>query len=412
MRRPRRPSRPARSERRRSRGDTPWGSRSRRGTFTRRPSAVTTTATRLRLRPWKKSKRPGSKWPRRHDGCAECNGHRARRQPSRPKGNRAATGCPNERDRRDRCDRRERGGERGHADGRADPGQAARQRLTPKPTGDLGGGQRIRAGSPPGPTPACRLRWRRRPAAPCPRRRGSSVVPPRSHPHHTPKVPAWRVARGPGRGRPRAPGATLVRLSARSRSRAPRRHDRTAHPRREDLGPARRQPGPRRAGRPRDRPPPRPRGHQPAGVHRAPQPRDRRPPPGQDGRHGRPRHAHHAARPADGGPAGRGPDPAARDQLRGLRHPDPRLRQRHPGHRPRHRPRAGADPARHDDRLRRLAHGDARGVRGARVRDRDERGRDGPRDPDPAPAPPEDVRGPRGRDASARASAPRTSSSR
>jgi hypothetical protein len=60
MRRPRRLSRPARSERRSSRGDTPWGSRSRRGTWIRRPSAVTTTATRLRLRPWKKSKRPDS----------------------------------------------------------------------------------------------------------------------------------------------------------------------------------------------------------------------------------------------------------------------------------------------------------------------------------------------------------------
>ena len=63
MRRPRRLSRPARSERRRSRGDTPWGSRSRRGTVRRRPSAVTTTTTRLRLRPWKKSKRPDSNVP-------------------------------------------------------------------------------------------------------------------------------------------------------------------------------------------------------------------------------------------------------------------------------------------------------------------------------------------------------------
>ena len=45
-------------------------------------------------------------------------------------------------------------------------------------------------------------------------------------------------------------------------------------------------------------------------------------------------------------------------------------------------PQLGTDPAGDDDRLRRLAHVDARGVRGARVRDRDERGRDGPRDPD------------------------------
>ena len=63
MRRPRRLSRPARSERRSARGVTSWGSRSRRGTVTRRPSAVTTTATRLRLRPWKKSKRPDSCGP-------------------------------------------------------------------------------------------------------------------------------------------------------------------------------------------------------------------------------------------------------------------------------------------------------------------------------------------------------------
>ena len=62
-------------------------------------------------------------------------------------------------------------------------------------------------------------------------------------------------------------------------------------------------------------------------------------------------------------------------------------------------PQLGPDPARHDDRLRRLAHEHARRVRGARVRHRDERGRDGPRDPDPAPARPEDLRGPRRRHA-------------
>ncbi len=74
--------------------------------------------------------------------------------------------------------------------------------------------------------------------------------------------------------------------------------------------------------------------------------------------------------------------------------PDPRLRLRDPGDRPRHRPGAGPHPARHDDRLRRQPHGDARGVRGPRLRDRDERGRDGPRDPDAPPASAEDVRGP------------------
>ena len=45
-------------------------------------------------------------------------------------------------------------------------------------------------------------------------------------------------------------------------------------------------------------------------------------------------------------------------------------------------PAARADPARDDHRVRRLAHEHPRRVRGARVRDRDERGRDGPRHPD------------------------------
>ena len=91
--------------------------------------------------------------------------------------------------------------------------------------------------------------------------------------------------------------------------------------------------------------------------------------------------------------------------------PDPRLRLRDPGDRPRHRPGAGPHPARHDDRLRRQPHGDARGVRGARLRDRDERGRDGPRHPDAPPASAEDVRGPGRRAPRSRASARRTSSS-
>ena len=62
-------------------------------------------------------------------------------------------------------------------------------------------------------------------------------------------------------------------------------------------------------------------------------------------------------------------------------------------------PAAGPDPARDDDRLRRLAHQHARRVRRARVRDRHQRGRDGARDPDAAPARPEDLRGPRRRPA-------------
>ena len=207
-------------------------------------------------------------------------------------------------------------------------------------------------------------------------------------PESTCAHPDLSVGAATGRCRPRWYPSTPNRRTG------PRRHDHRTNARREDLGRARRRRGPGRARHPRGRPPPRPRGHQPPGVHRAPRPRAAGPPAGQDGRHGRPLHPDHAARPADGRHAGGGPDQPARDELPRLRHPDPRLRQRHPGHRPRHRARARADPAGHDDRLRRLPHGDPRRVRGARVRDRDQRGRDGPRDPDAAPAPAEDVRGP------------------
>ena len=51
-------------------------------------------------------------------------------------------------------------------------------------------------------------------------------------------------------------------------------------------------------------------------------------------------------------------------------------------HRARHRPGARRDPARHDDRVRRLAHLDARRARRARLRDRHQRGRARARDPD------------------------------
>ena len=146
---------------------------------------------------------------------------------------------------------------------------------------------------------------------------------------------------------------------------------------------ARRRRGAGRAGRPRRRPPPRPRGHQPAGVHRAARARAARsggptrpsPPPTTR------RRPRRAGCPMIDMQAARADQPA-RGQLPRVRHPAPRVRQRHPGHRPRHRPGARAHPAGHDDRVRRLAHRDPRRVRGARVRDRDERGRDGPRDPD------------------------------
>ena len=65
----------------------------------------------------------------------------------------------------------------------------------------------------------------------------------------------------------------------------------------------------------------------------------------------------------------------ARAQLRGVRDPALLARLRAPGDRARDRPRARGHAAGDDDRVRRLAHGDARSVRGARVRDRHERGR-------------------------------------
>ena len=75
-------------------------------------------------------------------------------------------------------------------------------------------------------------------------------------------------------------------------------------------------------------------------------PRPRRPPARQDRGHRRPLDAHHPPRPADDRHAGGGADQPARGQLPRVRHPDPRVRQRHAGHRPRHRPRARAHAAR------------------------------------------------------------------
>ena len=62
-------------------------------------------------------------------------------------------------------------------------------------------------------------------------------------------------------------------------------------------------------------------------------------------------------------------------QRRGVRHPVLRARPPPAGHRARDRARARHHAAGHDDRLRRLAHLDARRVRGARLRHRHERGR-------------------------------------
>ena len=75
-----------------------------------------------------------------------------------------------------------------------------------------------------------------------------------------------------------------------------------------------------------------------------------------------------------------------RGELRRVRHPDPLDRLGPPGHRPRDRAGAGRHPARHDDRLRGLAHLHPRRLRRAGVRDRHERGRARARHADAAAA--------------------------
>jgi hypothetical protein len=85
MRRPRRPSRPARSERRRPRSDPSWRSEPFNGTWTCRPSRVTTTATRRRS--WR-SNRPNvvsrQTWPSRPGRFAQSTRHLVIVQPPGP----------------------------------------------------------------------------------------------------------------------------------------------------------------------------------------------------------------------------------------------------------------------------------------------------------------------------------------
>ena len=73
----------------------------------------------------------------------------------------------------------------------------------------------------------------------------------------------------------------------------------------------------------------------------------------------------------DGGQA----DSVSRGQLPGVRHPAARDALAASWHRARHRARARADPAGHDDRVRRQPHLDPRRVRRAGVRHRHERSR-------------------------------------
>ena len=97
--------------------------------------------------------------------------------------------------------------------------------------------------------------------------------------------------------------------------------------------------------------------------------------PDRTHRDGRPQRAHVGPLAPDRGRDLAAAARCARAQRRGVRHPVLRPRPPAPGHRPRDRPRARHHAAGHDDRLRRLAHLDARRVRRARVRHRHERGR-------------------------------------
>ena len=184
------------------------------------------------------------------------------------------------------------------------------------------------------------------------------------------------------------------------------------HPEREGLGPPRASAPAATARPPLHRSPPRPRGHQPAGL--------RRHPPVRAGRSGAPTSpiatADHNVPTEDiDKPVA---DPISAKQLEvleantaefGITHygmGDPQ-----PGHRPRDRPRAGPHPAGHDHRVRRQPHLHPRGLRRPGLRHRHQRGRARARHPDaPAGAPRHDGRHRRGR-AARRAPRPRTSSS-
>ena len=105
-------------------------------------------------------------------------------------------------------------------------------------------------------------------------------------------------------------------------------------------------PGPWRAGRPRGRPPPRPRGHQPAGVHRASAGAASGPPAGADGRDRRPLHPDHAAQPADPRPAAAAQVGQLEGNCREFGIPLHGFGVAEPGHRPRHRARSSGSPSR------------------------------------------------------------------
>ena len=89
------------------------------------------------------------------------------------------------------------------------------------------------------------------------------------------------------------------------------------------------------------------------------------PPPRPDPRDRGPQRPDARLGPADHGPGQPHPGRDAAPQRRGVRRPAAPARRRRPGHRPRRRPAARADPAGHDDRLRRLATPRTHGAFGA-----------------------------------------------
>ena len=148
---------------------------------------------------------------------------------------------------------------------------------------------------------------------------------------------------------------------------------------------------------PLHRPPPHPRGDLAAGVRRPAPRRSDRAPPGPDARHRGPQRPDARRRQADRRPGQphTGRDPA--QERRGVRRAPAPARRRRAGHRPCGRSAARPHPAGHDDRVRRLAHLDARRVRRDRLRHRYVGGGARAGHPDPPAGAPEDHGGDRQR---------------
>src|SRR6266550_3235190 len=106
-------------------------------------------------------------------------------------------------------------------------------------------------------------------------------------------------------------------------------------------------------------------------------------PTGADGGDGGSQRPHRRPRGADRRSDRRAAARSARGERAGLRAGAVRPPVAPAGNRARDRPRAGPHPAGHGDRVRRLAHGYARRLRGARPGDRHQRGRARARDPVP-----------------------------